>query len=250
MSEPTPIENLTPALEDYLETMWEILQVKKVAQVTEIAERRGVNVASVTPAMRRLMKMGLVDYTARAYVDLTPKGMDIARRVKTRHNIIKRFLSEILGVSESNAAQDACAAEHMFSDETIDRVVRFFEYVERCDDDGKAFLTRFLSCSVVHPDQPQRCNCSKTEKQKKRKHMPVSIALADVQPGKTVGILQVVADASIRQALIDRGMISGETLLMLRVEPDGESIWVRLGADEIQLSMTEAKGILVVEAAK
>ncbi len=242
-------ENLTPALEDYLETLWEILQHKKVAQITEVAERRRVNVTSVTPAMKRLRKMGLVDYVARAYVDLTPAGIEIARKIKNRHDLIKRFLVEILGVSEANAARDACSAEHMFSNETIDRLVRFFEYIQRCDTTEILFLKRYLRCSVVHPDNKSgdMCICSPQERQERRKNFPPARNLTQLSAGESATVLQVVAEEELRHFLIDRGMISGRAIQVLRIDSTGEPITVRVGTDEMALSMQDAASILVSE---
>eukprot|EP01156_Anaeramoeba_ignava_P013812 Anaeramoba_ignava/a607566_12.p1 GENE.a607566_12~~a607566_12.p1 ORF type:complete len:249 (-),score=-25.10 a607566_12:7-753(-) len=246
MEAATDNPKLTPALEDYLETLWEILQHKKVAQISEVAERRNVNVTSVTPAMKRLKKMGLVDYVARAYVDLTPAGIDVARKIKSRHDLIKRFLVEILGVSHENAAKDACSAEHMFSDETIDRLVRFFEYIQRCDATETQFLKRYLNCSVVHPDNDgQVCTCSHAEKLKKQSSLPPARYLSRLSPGESATVLQVVAEEAMRHSLIDRGMISGKLVKLIRIDPDGEPVWVKIGTDEVTLSMREAASILV-----
>ena len=242
----TTTPKLTPALEDYLETLWEILQHKKVAQISEVAERRSVNVTSVTPAMKRLKKMGLVDYVARAYVDLTPAGIDVARRIKSRHDLIKRFLFEILGVSEKNAAKDACEAEHMFSDETIDRLVRFFEYIERCDETETQFLKRYLNCSVVHPDKKHKnCSCTKQERLARKKKLPPARYLSRLSSGESATILQVVAEEAMRHSLIDRGILSGKKIKVARIDSEGEPIWVKIGTDEIELTIREAASILV-----
>ncbi len=249
MTEPAKdIEKLTPALEDYLETLWEILQFKKVAQISEVAERRQVNVTSVTPAMKRLMKMGLVDYVARAYVDLTPAGIEVARKIKNRHDLIMRFLVEILGVSEKNAAHDACSAEHMFSDETIDRLVRFFEYIQRCDATETLFLKRYLSCSVVHPDKDHHmCSCTPQERERKERKLPSARYLSNLSVGETATVLQVIAESAMRHSLIDRGMISGREITVTRIDAEGEPVWLKIGTDEIVLSMREAASILVSE---
>lgn len=238
--------NLTSALEDYLETLWEILQTRKVAQVSEVAERRNVNVASVTPAMKRLKKMGLVDYVARAYVDLTPSGIEVARRIKSRHDLIRRFLVEVLGVSDVNAAADACAAEHMFSDETIDRLVRFFEYVQRCDQTESMFIKRFLGCSMVHPGQKKHiCSCTEEDRDKKHDLLLSTRYLSRLAISEKATIVQVVAESEMRHALIDKGMISGLEIVVSRVDSDGGIIWVKVGTDQISLSLREAASILV-----
>jgi len=243
----TQVDNLTPALEDYLESIWEILQIKKVAQVTEIAKLRGVNVTSVTPAMRRLSKMGLVDYTARAYVDLTQEGIDIARKIKARHDILERFLVDILGVSQEIASEDACSAEHMFSDETIDQIVRFFEYVQRCGSKEKEFIKRFHGCSVVHPEKKNAgCNCTAKERKKRSQQFGATKYLSKMKSGEIATISQLVAKPDIRKSLIDRGFVSGRQIELVDVSMSGKKYTIKLGSDEIALSLNEAKCVVVV----
>jgi DtxR family Mn-dependent transcriptional regulator len=45
---------LSTALEDYLETIFELVRDQKFARVKDIAKARGVRSASVSPAMKRL----------------------------------------------------------------------------------------------------------------------------------------------------------------------------------------------------
>ncbi|MBM4373322.1 MAG: metal-dependent transcriptional regulator, partial [Deltaproteobacteria bacterium] len=85
------ISELTPALEDYLETIFELVQERKVARVRDIAEARSVKAGSVSPAMRRLADLGLIRYHQREFIDLTEQGEEEARRVMARHRVLRRF---------------------------------------------------------------------------------------------------------------------------------------------------------------
>ena len=202
--------------------------------------------ASVTPAMKRLMNMGLVDYTARAYVDLTKEGMRIARKIAARHELIRRFLVEVLGVSEANAVADACSAEHIFSDETIDQMVRFFEYIQRCDDTDTAFLQRFKSCSMVNPGKhPDACSCSSRQREERMQHMAPTRPLSGLVPGETAEVVQVTADTETRRSLINRGIISGRSITLLHMESGDAPYGVQVGTDTISLTKTEADGVVV-----
>ena len=81
---------LTPALEDYLETIFELQRSGKVARVRDIAAARNVKAGSVSPAMRRLADLGLIKYRQRDYIDLTEEGEFAARRVMSRHRVLLR----------------------------------------------------------------------------------------------------------------------------------------------------------------
>ena len=87
---------LTPALEDYLETIYRLVGQSGFARVKDIASARDVRPASVSPALKRLDSMGLVQYERREYVGLTPAGEKAARKIYARHQVLSRFLSTVL----------------------------------------------------------------------------------------------------------------------------------------------------------
>ena len=80
---------ISPAMEDYLETIYLLVGEKKVARVKDIAAERGVKPGSVSPAMKKLASMGLIRYEQREYIDLTPEGEDVARRTLARHELLR-----------------------------------------------------------------------------------------------------------------------------------------------------------------
>ncbi len=238
--------NLTPALEDYLETIWTILQRQKVARVKEIAEAHDVRMASVTPALKRLSKLGLVEYSPRGLVDLTPDGERFARRIKARHDLLQRFFTDVLGVSEESAQADAHAIEHVITDESLDHMVRWFEYLERCPTEHKRVMRQFLHCNLVHPEQPKTsCRCA-TQVQRRQTIQQQTRYVSTMEPGESAQIAQIVSDPTTRRNLIDRGFFPAETITFVRIDLDGEPLWVRLGNEELKLSMLEAESIVVV----
>jgi len=86
--------DLTGALEDYLETIYELVRDRKLARVKDIAKARGVKSGSVSPAMRRLSDLGYIKYVEREFIDLTPTGERAARRIYARHQLLKRFFTD------------------------------------------------------------------------------------------------------------------------------------------------------------
>jgi DtxR family transcriptional regulator, Mn-dependent transcriptional regulator len=133
---------LTPALEDYLETIYLLSRERHVARIKEIALARNVKSASVTPAMKRLADLGMIDYTQREYIELTEEGAVQARRIYAKHQVLARFLSELLDMNEEISQRDACAMEHTFSDQAMGRMVRLFEFLQDRPE-GAEFLHKF-----------------------------------------------------------------------------------------------------------
>ena len=134
---------LSASLEDYLETIYTLIQEKKVARVRDIARARGVRAGSVSPAMRRLANLGLVRYEQREYIDLTAEGERQALRVVSRHRMLTRFLVDVLRMAPAAAEPDACAMEHNMSDEAMGRLTRLMEFLQEHPDGGGDFLGRF-----------------------------------------------------------------------------------------------------------
>jgi len=123
---------ISPKLEDYLEVIFNLMAENRVARVRDIAREMGVQMPSVTGALKHLAEHGLVNYRPYEYVTLTTEGVHIARGMIRRHDILKRFLVEILRLPDEVAERDACGMEHALSEETLGRLMEFLE-----PDDGK-----------------------------------------------------------------------------------------------------------------
>ena len=115
---------LTQSREDYLETIYELIEENTVARVKDIAAKLNVRKPSVHSAINELKKHGLVEQELYGYVMLTESGMVEAKKVVKRHEILREFLL-LLGVPPETAERDACAMEHVLSSETYDAVKKF-----------------------------------------------------------------------------------------------------------------------------
>ncbi|MEA4884076.1 MAG: metal-dependent transcriptional regulator [Clostridia bacterium] len=120
-----PDSKITPSLEDYLEDVFDLLQLEGRARVTDAATRPGVSRASVNQAMGVLENHGLIAQEKYGPLYLIEEGLGQASTVRGRHSVIKWFLVSILGVDESIAEEDACRIEHAVSQQTMDRLLEF-----------------------------------------------------------------------------------------------------------------------------
>jgi DtxR family Mn-dependent transcriptional regulator len=113
MTAPEVDGSLSNSSEDYLEA---ILQMERIhgapVRSIEIAGRMGVSRASVSKAMHVLRETGLVDFTRYGQLTLSEDGRRAASEILERHEMLKRFLTEVLGVEESTAETEACRMEH------------------------------------------------------------------------------------------------------------------------------------------
>ncbi len=134
---------LTSVMEDYLEAIVELDEDKKVVRVKDIAKRMDVKMPSVSSMLKTLNERGLVNYEKYEYVELTKSGADIGKEMQRRHEILNRFLADILKIEPAVADAEACKMEHALSSETLDRLTTFMEFIQECPRTEKSWLMYF-----------------------------------------------------------------------------------------------------------
>jgi DtxR family Mn-dependent transcriptional regulator len=122
--------HLSPQMEDYLESICHLCEEHGVARVKSIAKRLQVSYPSVVSAIKNLKRRKLVHQEHYGYVRLTDKGQKIAGAVIYRHEVLARFLIDILGMDRKTASNEACKIEHAVSLETVERLTAVSEFVE------------------------------------------------------------------------------------------------------------------------
>lgn len=120
---PTP----TPSMEDYIEIIYNLIDTKGYARVTDIAEALEVHPSSVTKMVQKLDKDDYVNYEKYRGFVLTDKGNKVGKRLVFRHDLLEEFL-EIIGVEEDNIYDDVEGIEHHLSWNAIDRIADLVTY--------------------------------------------------------------------------------------------------------------------------
>lgn len=125
MKKAKKITKLSSHMEDYLEAVSFLKKDKGVARVRDIGRLMQVKTPSVTGALNVLAGDGLIVHERYGYVELTKKGEEIARRIKKRHEMLIKFLTEILNIKRNVAVEDACKMEHAISPQTFKKIIEF-----------------------------------------------------------------------------------------------------------------------------
>ena len=103
-----------PAFEEYCETIFELDEDDLDVIQARIADRLEVSRPAVSEMVKRLEKEGLI--TSEDHVILlTDDGRDLATSVVRRHRLAERFLTDVLGLSWTEAHHEAGRWEHVIS---------------------------------------------------------------------------------------------------------------------------------------
>ena len=117
--------DLTQVQEEYLKIMYILGQTKQEIRVTDIAERLDKSKASVNSAINTLKNEGVLEYEPYGKIELTELGKKTARKIIEANDIVKLFLTEIIGVKEDVADIEASKMKSDLSDDSINKLARY-----------------------------------------------------------------------------------------------------------------------------
>jgi len=137
------ITGQSSSMEDYLEAIGQLSEADNIVRVTQLSRELGVSKPSVCAALNKLAKAGLVQHERYASIELTPEGRKVADDVIRRHEIMRRFLTEILGIDRERAEEDACRMEHVLSPASLERFSEFVEFLTSCPQSEPAWHKGF-----------------------------------------------------------------------------------------------------------
>jgi len=105
-----------PAVEEYLETIYELEEAGIVPMRARIVERLGVSAPSVSETVKRLEREGYLTLSETKAMVLTESGRKYATDMVRRHRLAERLLVDVLHVPWHQVHEEACRLEHAISD--------------------------------------------------------------------------------------------------------------------------------------
>jgi DtxR family Mn-dependent transcriptional regulator len=187
--------------------------------VAEIAGQIRSKPKGLDPVLAEMAREGEVILEG-GTASLTGSGLERARGVAHRHQVLQCFLSERLGIDGASADQEACRLEHQVSDDTIDRLSEFL------DKDGRG----------------RRYRGGSGERSSEKGSRP----LTDFAEGDMVTVEMIRGSYNLGR-LLDLGILPGEPLEIRQRLPN-RAVVVRVKECDIALSPEVASSILVVGA--
>jgi len=104
--------------EDYLEAILIVKERDGRCRSVDVAKQLGFSKPSVSVAISKLERAGLVKKEEDGELRLTEAGSLLAGEVLEKHQFLTKLLTG-LGVPAEIAEQDACAMEHSLSEESF-----------------------------------------------------------------------------------------------------------------------------------
>jgi Mn-dependent DtxR family transcriptional regulator len=125
-----PDRHASSAVEDYLERILELINMKGYARVVDIAQRLQISKASVTNMVQRLDAEGLLKYEKFRGLVLTTAGEALALNITRRHQLLTDFL-KLLGLDEEVIYHDVEGMEHHISPPTLRAIETLTAHLQR-----------------------------------------------------------------------------------------------------------------------
>lgn len=114
----------SPAVEDYLETIFELEESGIPVMRARLVERLGVSAPTVSETVARLEREGFLALDDQRVVRLTERGRQSATGVMRRHRLAERLLVDVLHVPWHQVHEEAHRLEHAISETLEPYLVR------------------------------------------------------------------------------------------------------------------------------
>ena len=105
----------TEVISHYLEAIFYLKAEGEVVRGARLADWLSVSRPTVTIAIRRMVRDGMLRVTAHKEIQLTGRGQAAAEAIVRRHRIVERWMTDMLGLDWVTADLEAERLEHAIS---------------------------------------------------------------------------------------------------------------------------------------
>jgi DtxR family Mn-dependent transcriptional regulator len=210
-------EHATEAEEEYLQSLFWLHEAGLPMTGANLARAMQLSAPTVHEMIGRLERDGYVTRDAHKAISFTAEGQRYAEEIVSRHRLIERFLTDIVGVPWDDVHEEAEHLEHAMSP-------RFEAYVRASVGDAK-------TCPHGHPIRPgQRIE---------------GVPLADVEVGAAITVLRFENEAEdLLHYLKHAGLEPG--LEGTVVASTGEEVAVETGGGRCEVTASVAETVSVL----
>ncbi len=112
---------VSESAENYLETILILEKRKGSVYSIDVVRETNFSKPSISAAMKKFRKDGLITMDADNRIHLTQSGRKIAETIYERHQLLMEYFIA-LGVDSETALADACRIEHVISPITFEKI--------------------------------------------------------------------------------------------------------------------------------
>ena len=214
---------ISGAMEDYLKAIYQLTFTGQKVSTSQLAEKLECTAASVTNMLQKLSELKLVQYAPYQGVKLTSAGSKIALEVIRHHRLIELYLAEVLGFSWDKVHAEADKLEHVISEEFEEKIDEALGHPTR-DPHGDPIPTKEGDVGREDFD-----------------------SLWEAHEGQKVTVRRVSdTDPEVLRYLASMGIYPKVTISLLKRDPFGGPLHIRIGSNEQILSKELARQIYVL----
>jgi DtxR family Mn-dependent transcriptional regulator len=125
------VVSLTPSQENYLKTIYLEVSQNGYAKMSDIANLLSVKKSSVNAALSVLVEKNLINYTPYSQITLTSDGLENAKEIIEKFEVMSDFFCKILKLSKEEAIANSCRIEHAMSEELFRKINKFCEFTKK-----------------------------------------------------------------------------------------------------------------------
>ena len=212
----------------YLEAIYYIRAEGEVVRSARLADWLSVSRPTVTVALRRMTRDGMVRLNAHKEIQLTARGAAAAAAIVRRHRIVERWMTDVLGLDWVTADAEAERLEHAVSEVVEERLYRKMGGPKTCPHGNP-----------IPGHSTMRAN---------------ELRLSALGPGDS-GTITRISEVAQREAppllqyLHERGLHPGTRIKVEEVDEVGGTIKLR-AARQLTLSFETASKLSVVRSTK
>jgi DtxR family Mn-dependent transcriptional regulator len=207
----------TVAEEEYLQSLFWLQEAELPMTGANVARAMQLSPPTVHEMIGRLEKDGYVERGSDKSLSFTPTGLEHAKAIVTRHRLIERFLTDVLGIPWDEVHEEAERLEHAMSPVLEERMMAAIGDAKTCPHGHPIVLEERVRGSL----------------------------LADCAVGAKVGILRFENEAEeLLHYLRDAGLETGKEGTV--VESDDEHVVIESEDGRHTVSRTVAETVSVV----
>ncbi|MDO4785467.1 MAG: metal-dependent transcriptional regulator [Fretibacterium sp.] len=215
---------ITARIEDYLEELFLLESTGRTVTVTDLAERLKITKGTVTATVQKLVDQGFLNHERYGALHLTDSGRRKGLVVFRRHEGLRAFFHELLGLDREQSSEMACCMEHYIDTITEERLYALLEYFRR----ARAEREPWVDEAFVALEKPIL--------------LPLPLTLS--QEGAKGQLIRLTADEPLRKRLMDSGFTSGTSVTLLQVKDGNYTVQVKRRS--LDLPLNEAATVWIL----